>query len=65
MADQFIDKEREDTLKKIASKEWATCEKCDWFFKTSVLERCPMCHHEWKKPVFYQQPAYESNQLNV
>lgn len=65
MTDQFPDKERERVMEALASKEWANCVKCDWFYRTAVLEQCPMCHTNWKKGVSYQQPAYESSQLDI
>lgn len=63
MVDQFPDKERIVTLERLKSKEWANCKKCDWFYKTSVLDMCPMCHHEWRKYLSYEQPQYESPSL--
>lgn len=41
------------------SKDWNNCPKCGWFYKQSVLDRCPMCRHDWRKQVGYQQPPYE------
>jgi ssDNA-binding Zn-finger/Zn-ribbon topoisomerase 1 len=41
-------------------KEWATCPKCDYYYKQSVLEQCPMCRHDWRKAVGYSQPPYEA-----
>lgn len=47
-------------IHKLKAEGWGNCPKCGYFFKQRVLEHCPMCRHEWKRPVAYQQPEYES-----
>lgn len=60
----FPDLQREKVLKAIASKEWGNCPKCDWFYKFTALEKCPMCRHAWKLGKTYKQPPYESSSLS-
>lgn len=61
---QFPDIQRERVLQALKSKEWACCKKCDWFYKTSVLEKCPMCRHPWRVSISYNQPPFESSSLS-
>ncbi len=57
----FPDKGRDLMLERIKDKEnWGCCPKCDWFFKRSALEHCPLCRYEWKKGALFIQPKYES-----
>lgn len=38
---------------------WNNCAKCDWCYRMSVLEECPMCRHPWRQAVGFDQPSYE------
>lgn len=60
----FPDLDRERVKKALESKEWANCPKCDWFYKFTALERCPMCRHPWKIGKTFTQPPYESSSLS-
>lgn len=60
----FPDLERERVKKALESKEWACCPKCTWFYKQSVLEKCPMCRHPWRVAVSYEQPPFEAPSLS-
>jgi hypothetical protein len=45
---------------------WANCpdRKCGYFYKQTILDRCPACRHKWRVPVSYQQPDYEPPSLS-
>lgn len=62
---KFPDLHLEKMLEQIKSKLWANCPnpECGWFYKQSVLERCPMCRHPWKLGKKYIQPPYEGPSL--
>lgn len=55
-----------DTITKLKEDGWGNCNKrtCGYFFKKSVLEFCPACHHPRHEPDTYTQPAYEPPTLS-
>ena len=48
-------------LQDFKDQGWDNCTdpKCGYFYNQKKLNECPMCRHQWKKPVAYQQPEYE------